>query len=170
LTFAAEQIPDGATEFAACPPIRSEANRELLWSALLDGTLDMIVSDHSPCAPEMKGDGDFGRVFGGVSSLQLAPRAAWTQAARRGLGLPALSRWMSEAPAGLAGLRDRGRVEVGLRADLCAFVPDVYEVVHVESLRHRHPVSPYDRVALRGSVLQTWVAGESVFARLGEPV
>jgi allantoinase len=170
LTFAAETIPDGATEFAACPPIRSGANRELLWAALEDGTLDMIVSDHSPCAPELKGDGDFGRAFGGVSSLQLGPRAAWTQAAKRGFGLAALSRWMSAAPAALAGLSDRGRIEVGLRADLCAFAPDVDEVVHVDRLRHRHPVSPYDGVVLRGSVLQTWVAGESVFERVGEPV
>jgi allantoinase len=169
LTFAAEAIPDGATEFAACPPIRSGANRELLWAAMLDGTLDMIVSDHSPCAPDLKGDGDFGRAFGGVSSLQLGPRAAWTQAEQRGFGLPALSRWMSSAPAALAGFTDRGRIEVGLRADLCAFMPDAEEVVHVERLRHRHPVSPYDGVALRGSVLQTWVAGESVFARVGEP-
>jgi len=170
LSFASEEIPDGATEFAACPPIRSAANRELLWAALANGTLDMIVSDHSPCAAELKGDGDFGRTFGGVSSLQLAPRAAWTQAAQRGLGMPALSQWMSEAPATLAGFADRGRIEVGLRADLCAFAPDAEEVVHVDRLRHRHPVSPYDGVALRGSVLQTWVAGESAFARIGEPV
>jgi allantoinase len=170
LTFAAEAIPDGATEFAACPPIRSGANRELLWEALLDGTVDMIVSDHSPCAPDLKGDGDFGHVFGGISSLQLGPRAAWTQAEQRGVGLPALSRWMSEAPAALAGFTDRGRIEVGMRADLCAFAPDVEDVVHADRLRHRHPISPYDGVALRGSVLQTWVAGESVFARVGEPV
>jgi allantoinase len=170
LTFAAEAIADGATEFAVCPPIRSGANRELLWAALHDGTVDMIVSDHSPCAPELKGDGDFGRVFGGISSLQLAPRAAWTQAAQRGVGLPALSRWMSSAPAELAGFTDRGRIAAGMRADLCAFAPDAEEVVIVDRLRHRHPVSPYDGAALRGSVLQTWVAGESVYERVSEPV
>jgi allantoinase len=170
LTFAAENIADGATEFAVCPPIRADANRERLWAALQDGTLDMIVSDHSPCAPELKGDGDFGRVFGGISSLQLGPRAAWTQAAQRGFGLPELSRWMSSAPAALAGYADRGRIGVGLRADLCAFAPDAEGVVHVDGLRHRHPISPYEGLALRGSVLQTWVAGQSVFARVGEPV
>ncbi len=63
----------------------------------------MVVSDHSPCAPRLKGDGDFGRAFGGVSSLQLGPRAVWTHAAQRGFGLADLSRWMSERPAALAG-------------------------------------------------------------------
>ena len=61
LIFTAEDIPDGATQFAACPPIRNQENRGLLWQGLADGTLDMIVSDHSPCAPSMKADGDFGQ-------------------------------------------------------------------------------------------------------------
>lgn len=168
LTFAAEAVPDGGTEFACCRPVRDGANRELLWSALHDGTLDLVVSDHSPCAPQLKGDGDFGRAFGGISSLQLSPRAVWTQAAARGFGLADLSRWMSERPAALAGYADRGRIAVGLRADLCAFDPGALDTVRATTLRHRHPVSPYDGVTLRGSVLQTWVAG--VPALVGEPV
>ncbi|SHV90242.1 allantoinase [Mycobacteroides abscessus subsp. abscessus] len=167
LTFAAEAVPDGGTEFACCRPVRDGANRELLWSALHDGTLDLVVSDHSPCAPQLKGDGDFGRAFGGISSLQLSPRAVWTQAAARGFGLADLSRWMSERPAALAGYADRGRIAVGLRADLCAFDPGALDTVRATTLRHRHPVSPYDGVTLRGSVLQTWVAG--VPALVGEP-
>ena len=170
LTFTAESIPDGGTEFASCPPIRDAANREVLWEALRDGTLDMIVSDHSPCAPEFKGDGDFGRAFGGVSSLQLGPRVVWTQAVRRGFGLAELSRWMSERPATLAGLTDRGAIAVGLRADLCVFAPDAEEVVSAATLRHRHPVTPYDGMSLRGAVLQTWVAGRPVFGEVCQPV
>ncbi|MCV7251586.1 allantoinase AllB [Mycobacterium hackensackense] len=170
LTFDAEKVPDGGTEFAACPPIRDGANRELLWSALADGTLDLVVSDHSPCAPRDKAAGDFGRAFGGISSLQLGPRAVWTEAARRGFGMAEVSRWMSQQPAALAGYADRGRIEVGLRADLCAFDPDAHETVHAGALRHRHPVSPYEGVSLRGAVLQTWVAGVPALTRIGEPV
>lgn len=170
LTFGAEDVPDGGTEFAACPPIRGGANRERLWAALADGTLDLVVSDHSPCAPHQKAGGDFGRAFGGVSSLQLGPCATWTQAAARGFEVTELSRWMSERPATLAGYPDRGRIAVGMRADLCAFDPDAEETVSAATLRHRHPVSPYDGVRLRGSVLQTWVAGTPVPARIGESV
>jgi allantoinase len=169
LMFDAETIPDGATEFAACPPIRGAANRELLWAGLLDGTLDMVVSDHSPCAAELKGGGDFGRTFCGISSLQVGPRAVWTQSVRRGFGLTELSWWMSERPAELAGLTDRGRIGLGLRADLCVFDPDAEEIVDAGALRHRHPLSPYHGVALRGSVLQTWASGQLVFDRVCEP-
>lgn len=170
LTFDAATIPDGATEFAACPPIRASANRERLWEGLMDGTLDMIVSDHSPCCLPLKGGGDFGLAFGGISSLQLGPSAVWTQSAIRGFGLAELSRWMSERPAALAGLEDRGRIATGLRADLCVFDPDADGIVDAGALRHRHPISPYDGAALRGSVLQTWVAGKRVFDRVGEPM
>ncbi len=169
LTFAAEDIPDGATQFAACPPIRNQDNRGLLWQGLADGTLDMIVSDHSPCAPSMKSDGDFGQVFGGISSLEIGPRAVWTHAAERGFGFSELCRWMSEQPAALAGLGDRGRVAVGQRADLCAFDPDGEQTVHAGLLRHRHAVTPYDGVVLRGSVTQTWQAGRLTYERMGQP-
>jgi allantoinase len=54
LTFAAEEIPDRSTEFKCCPPIRDRENRRLLWEGLHEGTLDMVVSDHSPCTPELK--------------------------------------------------------------------------------------------------------------------
>lgn len=163
LTFAAERIPDGGTEYAACPPIRGEENRRLLWDGLRRGTLDMVVSDHSPCTPEMKAGGDFGAAFGGISSLQLGPSAVWTQAQPLGFGLPELSRWMAERPAILAGFTDRGRIEVGMRADLCTFDPDAEHTVRGDALAHRHGITPYEGVTLRGRVLQTWVRGRRVF-------
>ncbi len=169
LAFVAEDIPDGATPFAACPPIRDENNRGLLWQGLTDGTLDMIVSDHSPCAPAMKADGDFGRVFCGISSLEVGPSVVWTHASQRGFGLTDLCRWMSERPAALAGLADRGRIAVGQRADLCVFDPDAEQTVHAGALRHRHAVTPYDGAVLRGSVMQTWLGGRLIYERVGQP-
>jgi len=162
LTFDADEIPDGGTEFAACPPIRRGANREHLWSALGDGVLEMIVSDHSPCAPQHKGDGDFGVAFGGISSLQLGLRAVWTGAQARGLGLVEVCRWMAERPAALAGLTDRGRIAVGAAADFVVFDPYLRSVVDAAQLYHRHPVTPYAGMELSGAVLQTWLAGEAV--------
>lgn len=169
LTFAAETVADGATELAACPPIRAGANRDRLWDGLLAGTLDMVVSDHSPCAPKFKAGGDFGRAFGGISSLQVGPSAMWAHARHRGFGLPELSRWMAQRPAELAGLADRGRIAVGLRADLCAFDPSAEETVSAATLHHRHPVTPYDGATVRGSAVQSWVAGRPVLGRARVP-
>lgn len=162
LTFDADDIPDGGTEFAACPPIRRGAHRRHLWTALGDGVLDMIVSDHSPCAPHHKGGGDFGVAFGGISSLQLGLRVVWTGAQAHGFGLAEVCRWMAERPAALAGFTDRGRIAVGTRADFVVFDPQVRRRVDAAELYHRHPVTPYDGVELTGVVLQTWLAGEPV--------
>jgi allantoinase len=162
LTFTAEDIPDGGTEFAACPPIRGGDNRQRLWAALNDGVLDMIVSDHSPCAPHLKAGGDFGTAFGGISSLQLGLRAVWTRAVLYGAGLADVCRWMAERPAALAGLTDRGRIAVGGRADFVVFDPLARDRVDAARLRHRHPVTPYDGWELRGAVLQTWLSGQPV--------
>lgn len=88
LTFTAEAIPDGGTEFAACPPVREAANRDRLWDGLLDGTLDMVVSDHSPCSPKLKADGDFGQAFGGVSSRRSDPVRCGHMRRNTGSGCP----------------------------------------------------------------------------------
>ncbi|MBE9375048.1 allantoinase AllB [Saccharopolyspora sp. HNM0983] len=166
LCFTAEEIPDGATEFKCCPPIREAANRELLWQALADGTIDCVVSDHSPCTPELKrrDTGDFGEAWGGVSGLQLGLSAVWTQARLRGYDLADVLRWMARRPAELTGLRDKGAIEPGKHADLCVFAPDEAFVVDAGDLRHRNPVSAYHQRTLSGVVRQTWLRGTRIDA------
>ncbi|MEU8267126.1 allantoinase AllB [Sphaerisporangium sp. NPDC049002] len=164
LSLCAEEIPDGATEFACCPPIREAANREPLWSGLVRGTLDLVVSDHSPCAAELKhrDTGDFGAAWGGISSLQLALPVVWTEARRRGISLAEVVRWMSERPARLAGLAAKGRIAPGYDADLCVFAPDEGFTVRVEDLHHRQPVGPYTGRRLYGTVRRTWLRGRDI--------
>ena len=163
LTIAEEQIPDGATQFKCCPPIRDEANRDALWQALLDGDIDIVVTDHSPATVELKtrGGGDFGLAWGGIAGLQLGLAAVWTEAARRGIPLDRVLGWMSRGPADLVGLSRKGRLEVGADADLVAFAPDATFTVHADELLHKNPVSAYDGRELRGVVRRTWVRGEA---------
>jgi allantoinase len=160
LTFAAEEVPDGATSFKCCPPIREVRHREALWAALADGDVDLVVSDHSPCTPDLKRleDGDFGAAWGGIASLQVALPAVWTGARTRGIGLPDVVRWMATAPARLAGLSTKGAIAVGKDADLVAFAPD--ERWTVGDLEHRNPVTPYSGRSLTGAVRRTWLRGE----------
>ncbi len=172
LTFAAEEIGDGQTEFKCAPPIRERENRERLWEGLRDGTIDMVVSDHSPCTPDLKaGDrGDFVAAWGGIASLQLSLPALWTGARDRGFGLADVARWLCAAPARLAGLGDRkGTLEPGRDADLVVWYPDEEFSVTPALLRHRHKVTPYAGRSLFGRVAATYLRGEPVFDRGGFP-
>jgi allantoinase len=162
LILAAEEIADGATACKCSPPVREGANRELLWSGLRDGTVDFVVSDHSPATPVMKevATGDFGAAWGGISSLQLGLPLIWTAARRRGFSLSDVARWMSAGPARLAGLRKKGRVAVGYDADFCVFAPDESFTVDQRDIRHRHTMTPYTGRELDGVVRATFLRGE----------
>jgi allantoinase len=161
LTLDAEDIPDGATQFKCCPPIREHANRDRLWDGLADGTIATIVSDHSPCTEDLKrlDSGDFGQAWGGIAGLQLGLPAVWTEARRRGHSLADVVRWMAQAPADQVGLSDRGRIAVGATADLVVFAPEEDFTVDVASLHHKNPVSAYAGRTLTGTVRRTWLAG-----------
>jgi allantoinase len=163
LVLTAEEIGDGGTAFKCSPPIREAANRELLWSGLRGGILDLVVSDHSPCTTAMKelGSGDFGAAWGGISSLQLGLPVVWTEARRRGFSLGDVVAWMAQQPAQLAGLRQKGQIAPGCDADFCVFAPDESFTVDPARLYHRHPVTPYAGRRLLGVVRSTIVRGES---------
>jgi allantoinase len=171
LALAAEDVPAGATQFKCCPPIRGRANREQLWDGLRAGTLDCVVSDHSPCPAVLKrlGEGDFGAAWGGIASLQLALSVVWTAGRERGCTLADIARWMAAGPAALAGLTAKGVIEPGRDADLVAFAPDATFTVDPAALRHRHPVTPYAGQRLAGVVRRTWLRGRCVFAADEEP-
>jgi allantoinase len=166
LFFAAEEVPDGATEFKCCPPIRERENRERLWEALGEGTIEMVVSDHSPCPPEMKLSeaGDFMNAWGGISSLQLRLPVMWTEARRRGLAIDQLVDWLCGAPARLAGLDGRkGAIAVGRDADLVIWNPDSEFRVEPQIIHHRHKLTPYRGTVLRGVVEKTLLRGQMVY-------
>ncbi|MDQ4007622.1 MAG: allantoinase AllB [Actinomycetota bacterium] len=164
LTLTADEVPPGATEYKCCPPIRDAANREVLWEALGRGLVDIVVSDHSPCTPELKlrGGGDFGAAWGGIASLQLGLPLVWTAARARGHELAQVVGWMASGPAGLVGMQRKGRIAVGNDADLVVFAPEQGFVVDAGALRHRHPLTPYAGHRLTGVVRRTWLRGRIV--------
>ena len=165
LHLEAEQIADGATQCKCAPPIRSRANREQLWQGLTEGVIDLVVSDHSPCPPELKQltEGNFRTAWGGIASLSVALPVVWTEAQRRGFTLADVARWMAEAPARLAGCERKGRIATGYDADFVVFDPDSEFKVTEDRLYHRYPVSPYLGETLQGVVRKTYLRGRAVF-------
>jgi allantoinase len=164
LTFAAEDVRDGATEYKCAPPIRSGREREGLWKALIAGEIDLVASDHSPCPPVMKEtSGDFFAAWGGIASLQLSLAATWTGARARGVKPERIAQWMSKATAKLAGLSDRkGSLAAGFDADIVIWDPEARFSVDPSKLVHRHKVTPYARRELYGVVRATYVGGKQL--------
>ena len=166
LCLTSETINDGATVCKCAPPIRGRENCKRLWQGLSDGVIDLVVTDHSPCPPAMKklDEGNFRTAWGGISSISLALPVMWTEASHRGFTLLDIARWMSEAPARLAGCHLRkGRIAPGFDADFVAFDPEGEFVVNEERVYYRHPLSPYLGEELRGVVRATYLRGKPVF-------
>jgi allantoinase len=166
LTFSAEEIADGATEFKCAPPIRQRGHRDALWEALERGMLDIVVSDHSPSTPELKKqrEGDFFAAWGGIASVQFGLAAVWDGARRRGVAAERVAQWMSETPARLFGLGSRkGRIADGYDADLVAWDPEGVVEVEPGMIRHRHKLTPYLGRRLHGKVRATFVGGRIAY-------
>ncbi|XP_032790311.2 allantoinase [Daphnia magna] len=166
LTLSAEEVPVKATQFKCCPPIRDKSNQDLLWSGLLDGTIDLVVSDHSPAPQDLKcvDTGDFMKAWGGISSLQLVLPLLWTFGHPKGLSFTDLSRFLSYNTAKLARLHHRkGSIAVGMDADFVIWNPDEQITVTPEMLHFRHKLSPYLGKVLNGRVVMTVLRGQIVF-------
>lgn len=164
LALVADEIPEGATAFKCCPPVRGAANRDGLWRGLAEGTIDFVASDHSPAPAAIKlaGGGDFAEAWGGIASLQLGLGIVWTEARRRGIPLEQVVGWMATAPARTVGVRGKGAIEVGGAADLVVFAPAAEWRVDAARLEHRHPITPYDGRTLAGVVREATLAGERI--------
>jgi allantoinase len=172
LCLEAESISDGATLFKCAPPIREHDNKEALWRGLLEGVIDFVITDHSPCTPQLKEleRGHFHDAWGGIASLQLGLSTLWTHAEPRGASLCDLARWLSTNPARFAGLSGRkGRIAPGYDADLVIWDPEEAYTLHEEQLFFKHRVSPYLGMHLKGKVRRTLLRGVEVFDGQGHP-
>ena len=175
LSFAAEDVPDGATQFKCAPPIRERYNRERLWAGLRDETVVQVVTDHSPSPGALKcvDTGDFTRAWGGIASLELGLSATWTEARGRGFGVEHIAQWMCAAPAGLVGLDDRkGKIAPGYHADFVSWEPERERVIDASRMHQRHKLTPYAQRTLFGVVHSTYLRGHKVFtagAHAGTP-
>uniref|UniRef100_A0A4W6EZ79 allantoinase n=1 Tax=Lates calcarifer TaxID=8187 RepID=A0A4W6EZ79_LATCA len=166
LSLCAENIPAGATQFKCCPPIRGSNNQEQLWSALKAGQIDMVVSDHSPCTPDLKklDTGDFSQAWGGISSLQFGLPLFWSSAKKRGFQLSDVVRLLSRKTAQLCGLdNQKGSLGPGYDADLVIWDPEREFEIQEGSIHHKNKITPYLGITLQGVVYATILRGRLVY-------
>ncbi|EIW55433.1 allantoinase [Trametes versicolor FP-101664 SS1] len=166
LTLSAQHIPHGRPEFKCCPPVREDGNREALWAALLDGTIDCVVSDHSPCVASLKkmDEGDIMSAWGGISTLGLGLSLLWTEARKRGVGIDKIVDWLCVKTAKHAGLADtKGQLKVGYDADLVIWDPEGQIAVTKELLNFKNKLTPYEGLTLAGKVEKTFLRGRLVY-------
>ena len=163
LYFNSEDIPANDTSFKCAPPIREKENNELLWKAIKEGVIDLVVTDHSPAPPELKAK-SYNEAWGGIASLQFSLPVFWTAAKKHGLTLENVSALMCEKPAILAGIGNRkGKIGAGYQADFCIWDPDTEFTVDEEMIEHRHKMTPYLGEKLKGVVKQIYLKGEKIY-------
>lgn len=165
LAFNSEDIKDGDTKFKCCPPIREKSNNEALWQGVKDGTIDFIVSDHSPCTANLKliDKEDIENAWGGISGLQFSFSVILTEAINRGLALKDVVKLMSENTSSFLGLDNKGKIEEGYDADLVILAPDETFKIEEKNIHHKNKVTPYLDRNLKGLVKATYLRGELVY-------
>lgn len=195
LSLAAESIKTGDTRHKCCPPIRDQANQNGLWDEMYEAhsVIKTVVSDHSPCTPELKllpphvpgslettkascgvekSQGDFFSAWGGISSVGLGLSILWTETRRRQLDeeqtILDIARWCCANTALQVGLEDsKGALKVGMDGDVAVFDPEAEFEVEPSAMLFRNKCSPYQGKVLKGVAKATWLRGRQVHARDG---
>jgi allantoinase len=166
LFFNAEDIPDAQTIFKCAPPIREKENNDKLWAALKDGTIDFIVTDHSPATPNLKEieSGNLKKAWGGIASIQFSLAIIWTEAQKRGFSLEEIGKLVSSNIASFLKLENsKGKIAEGMDADLVIWNPEEEFIVREEEIHYKHKISPYMNQKLKGKIKETFIAGKKVF-------
>ena len=162
LCFTNEDLEQLGAVLKCAPPVRSRAERNLLWSNLEH--LDLIGSDHSPAPPEMKSSSDFFAIWGGISGVQSTLESLLTEGFhKRGVPLERIAHLVSRGPAQRFGLKGRGQLQPGFQADIALVDLNREWTLEKEDLLYRHKQSPYVGRTFQGKVVRTLARGRTIF-------
>jgi allantoinase len=146
------------------PPIRPRDDVEYLWSAVLDGSVDWVVSDHACCVEEVKsagrGQGNVWLAKAGFGGTEYLLAGLFGEGRRRGLPLHRMAELVALNPARRYGLLDKGDVAVGYDADLALLDPDRRVVVRAAASPSAQGYTPFEGRELTGQVTATFLRGQ----------
>jgi len=158
------------------PPIRPREDVEYLWSAVLDGHVDWIVSDHACCQHELKvSPSDAGNIWlakSGFGGTEWLLSGVYSEGSKRGLPVNKMAQLLSWTPAQRYGLLSKGDLAAGYDADVVLFDPSESFVVRAADSESAQGYSPFEGQELTGRVKATFLRGQLIYENgniVGEP-
>ena len=149
--------------FKMNPPLRSEADRQAVIDGLLDGTIDMIATDHAPHSKEEK-TGDLRHAAFGITGSETAFSTLYTRYVRTGVfTLEQLLNWLSRRPAELFHLDQAGTLMPGQPADIAIFDLEHPHVLSAGEYYSKGTNTPFTGHRVYGTTVLTMVAGQVVY-------
>jgi allantoinase len=149
------------------PPIRPREDVDYLWSKVLAGDVDWIVSDHACCKPEVKYNSenpdDIWMAKSGFGGTEYLLSGVYSEGSRRGLSLNRMADLLCANPAARFGLEQKGDIAIGKDADLVLFDPSVTFTVRASESASGQMYSPFEGQELTGRVRQTYLRGKLVY-------
>jgi allantoinase len=163
LSFTEEDIERLGAAAKCAPPLRDRETQASLWEHMLDGTLDIVGSDHSPAPPDMK-SGEFWKAWGGIAGVQSTLAVLLERGYRqRNLPLERIASLIAGEPARRFGISSKGAIEAGKDADVVLVDLSQARTLAPEDLLQRHAISPYLGETFHGTVKRTIRRGETIY-------
>lgn len=166
LYFTTDELDAIGPVVKCSPPIRDQAAQDGLWEQVINGDIDFVTSDHSPCTPDLK---DYENVFdawGGISGLQNNVDILFDEGVqKRGMSLTRFAEIIASKPAELYELDGKGHISVGYDADFVLIQPESPYKLEAEDLEYRNKISPYIGKEIGAQVVKTILRGETVYSK-----
>lgn len=165
LYFTTDELDAIGATTKCTPPIRDKKEQDGLWKHVLNGGISMVVSDHSPCTPDLKDKENPFDAWGGVSSIQNCMDIMFDEGVqKRGMSLERFAQVMATDAADRFGLTQKGRIEVGKDADFCLIKPNSPYTLKAEDLEYRNKISPWIGRTIGCQVARTILRGKTTYS------
>lgn len=165
LYFHKEELDDIGPVVKCSPPIREKSRQPGMWERVMDGRVSMVVSDHSPCTPDLKDTDNAFEAWGGISGIQSNVDMFFDEAVqKRNMPLKTFADLIATNVAKRFDLKDKGSIEVGKDADFVFIKPNSTHTLKVEDLEYRNKISPYLDREYGAQVAKTILRGEEIYS------